>query len=207
MQPRHGPICHAGGFRLNRLEWRSMTSHSAELRLHPASSCDAIRRFGVWIEPSAYLPGWRIRFRIEGRTSSLRLPLPGIARRGDGLWQHTCFEAFLQADASDSYYEFNFAPSGEWAAYRFSGRRSDRSSPGMPAPSIFFQSTADDCELTAHMPVAALPELATASVVRAGLSAVIESEDRSLSWWALSHASDKPDFHDPSTFAIRVTTS
>ena len=156
MQPRGSLFRRAGGFRLNRLEWHSMTSHSAELRLHPTSSCDAIRRFGVWIEPSAHPPGWRIGFRIEGRTSSLRLPLPGIARRSDGLWQHTCFEAFLQADANDTYYEFNFAPSGEWAAYRFSGRRTDRSSPEMPAPSIFFQHAAGDCELTANIPVAAV---------------------------------------------------
>ena len=77
----------------------------------------------------------------------------------------------------------------------------------MPAPSIFFQHAAGDCELTANIPVAALTELARASVVRVGLSAVVESEDGSLSWWALTHAGDKPDFHDPSTFAIRVTTS
>ena len=184
-----------------------MTSHSAELKPHPASSCDAIRRIGVRIEPSEHLPGWRISFRIEGKTSSLRLPLPVSARRSDGLWQHTCFEAFLQADASDSYYEFNFAPSGEWAAYRFSGRRTDRSSPEMPAPAIHFQRAADSCELIADIPIPALPELASAAVVRAGLSAVVESEDGSLSWWALSHAGDEPDFHDPSTFAVRVTTS
>jgi hypothetical protein len=204
MQPRRSVFRRAGGFRLNRLEWQSMRSQSAELRLHPSSSCDAVRRFGVRIEPSAHLPGWRITFRIDGKMGGLRLPLPGIARRSDGLWQHTCFEAFFQADASDNYYEFNFAPSGDWAAYRFSGRRTGRSSPGMPAPSVSFQCTADDCELIADIPVAALPELAGASVVRAGLSAIIESEDGSLSWWAISHAGDKPDFHDPSTFAIRV---
>ncbi len=135
----------------------------------------------------------------------LRLPPPGSARRSDGLWQHTCFEAFLQADASDSYHEFNFAPSGDWAAYRFSGRRSERSLPGMSAPPITFIPSASVCELIAEIPIPELPELANASVVRTGLAAVIESEDGSLSWWALAHAGDKPDFHDPSTFMLRVT--
>ena len=140
MQPRGRIFRSVGGFGLNRLEWRSMTALSAELKPHPTSSCDAIRRFGVAIEPSALVPGLRIRFRIEGATARLRLPLPVSARRTDGLWQHTCFEAFLQADANDSYYEFNFAPSGEWAAYRFGGRRIDRTSPEMPALAIELQT-------------------------------------------------------------------
>ena len=204
MQPRRLQFHRAGGFRLNRLEWRSMTSHSAELRPHPTSSCDAIRRFEVRIEPSARAPGWQFSFRIEGATRHLRLPLPVSARRNDGLWQHTCFEAFLQADANDSYYEFNFAPSGDWAAYRFGGRRIDPTSPDMPAPPFVFQHSASGCELIADIPIQALPELAIATSVRAGLSAVVESEDGSLSWWALAHAGGEPDFHDPSTFVLRV---
>ena len=131
--------------------------------------------------------------------------MPGSARRTDGLWQHTCFEAFLKADASDNYYEFNFAPSGEWAAYRFGGRRIDPTSPDMPAPPFEFHHSASGCELIVDIPMQSLPDLATATSVRAGLSAVVESEDGRLSWWALAHADDKPDFHDPSTFVLRVT--
>ncbi len=182
-----------------------MKAQESTLRPHPTSSCDAIRRFGAAIDRAAHAPDWRISFRIEGATSRLRLPLPGSARRSDGLWQHTCFEAFLQADANDSYYEFNFAPSGEWAAYRFGGRRIDPTSPEMPAPPIVFKRSMAGCELIADVPIYALPELAAAPVVRAGLSAVVESEDGSFSWWALAHAGDKPDFHDPSTFVLRVT--
>ena len=151
------------------------------------------------------MTGLRIRYRIEGTTARLRLSLPGAARRTDGLWQHTCFEAFLKADASDNYYEFNFAPSGEWAAYRFGGRRIDPTSPQMPAHALAFKRSPEGCELIADIPIRALPDLATATGVRAGLSAVVESEDGSLSWWALAHAGDEPDFHDPSTFVLRVT--
>ena len=67
-----------------------------------------------------------------------------------------------------------------------------------------FQRSAGGCELIADIPIQALPDLATATSVRAGVSAVVESEDGSLSWWALAHAGDKPDFHDPSTFVLRV---
>jgi hypothetical protein len=33
---------------------------------------------------------------------------------------------------------------------------------------------------------------------------VIEAADGSLSYWALAHAGEKPDFHDPATFSMRV---
>jgi hypothetical protein len=58
--------------------------------------------------------------------------------------------------------------------------------------------------LTAGIPISALPELAGAPTIHAGLAAVIEAADESLSYWALAHAGEKPDFHDPVTFAMRV---
>ena len=41
----------------------------------------------------------------------------------DDLWQHTCFELFIGAKNDAEYYEFNFSPSGEWAAYEFRNYR------------------------------------------------------------------------------------
>jgi hypothetical protein len=181
-----------------------MKAISAELHSHPATPCDAIRRFGIAIDPADHPEELEIRFRIEGQMRRLRLPGPGFARRSDGLWQHSCFEAFLRADGSDSYYEFNFAPGGDWAAYRFGGRRRDRSSPEMPYPPFALERSADACELIAFIPIAALPELAGAAGIRAGLAAVIEAEDGTLSYWALAHGGAEPDFHDPSSFVLRI---
>jgi hypothetical protein len=181
-----------------------MTALNAELRAHPASLCAAIRRFRATVEPASWPRELAIRFRVEGDLTRLRLPLPALARRSDGLWQHTCFEAFLRADASDSYHEFNFAPSGDWAAYRFGGRRSDRSLPDMPAPRIALARHAEHCVLTADVAISTLPELAGARFIHAGLAAVIATEDEGLSYWALAHAGGQPDFHDPATFTMRV---
>jgi len=36
------------------------------------------------------------------------------------------------------------------------------------------------------------------------LSAVIEATDGSLSYWALEHPADKPDFHHPDSFALEL---
>ncbi len=181
-----------------------MSAITADLPPHPTTPAGAIRRISASIAAAAGGRALHVRYRVEGDLGRLRLALPGAARRLDELWQHSCFEAFLQPDASDSYYEFNFAPSGDWAAYRFAARRAERAAPNVPAPRIAFRRLADACELSAELPLAALPELAGAAVLHAGLTAVIEAEDGGLSYWALAHGGPRPDFHDPSTFTLQV---
>jgi hypothetical protein len=44
-------------------------------------------------------------------------------RRADELWRHTCCELFLAERGRAGYHEFNFAPSTEWAIYRFQAYR------------------------------------------------------------------------------------
>jgi len=182
-----------------------MPPASAALLPHPASSCGAIHRFIASMEIAAPPDELRISFRIDGAIDRLRLPESGTAVRRDGLWQHSCFEAFLRADASDSYHEFNFAPSGDWAAYRFESRREGRQSPAMPAPRTEFRRAAEIFELKAGIPLAALRDLAVAPFLQAGLAAVIEDGDGRLSYWALAHRAALADFHDPGTFTLRVT--
>lgn len=156
-------------------------------------------------EASARPQSIAFRFRIAGDVARLRLADPGFARRSDGLWQHSCFEAFLRADASEPYHEFNFAPSGDWAAYAFAARRGRRRSPALPAPAIESRRARDAFELIARVSIAGLPALAGAASIHAGLAAVIEDADGTLSYWALAHAGESPDFHDPATFTLRVT--
>src|ERR671912_1155675 len=87
----------------------------------PAAPAPAIR-----IEAEITRPAPRrlaLRYRVGGDLDAIELPPPGAPRRADGLWLHTCFELFLRAPAEAGYVECNFAPSGEWALYRFSDYR------------------------------------------------------------------------------------
>jgi hypothetical protein len=142
-------------------------------------------------------------FRLEGELSRLRIPSPRLHRRVDGLWRHTCFEAFVALTGTSAYREFNFAPSGEWAAYAFRDYRS-----GVPLlpegdPDITLRRTADALELDSVMAVASL--LTTEhETVRLGLSAVVEEESGALSYWALKHPTGKPDFHHRDCFALEL---
>jgi hypothetical protein len=63
-------------------------------------------------------------YLVTGRISDLRIPPAVAATRTDELWRHTCFEAFICNSPGPAYYEFNFAPSTQWAAYWFDCYRS-----------------------------------------------------------------------------------
>lgn len=65
---------------------------------------------------------WLVEYRVQG-AGDLVTPAPAPPRRADELWKATCFELFIRPEEGNGYYEFNFAPSGEWAAYRFGGYR------------------------------------------------------------------------------------
>jgi hypothetical protein len=172
-----------------------------KLVMHPASRSGAVQGVDVAIVRDA--PGaLRISWRLAGEIGRLRLPAAAPALRADGLWQHSCFEAFLRADDADSYHEFNFAPSRAWAAYRFAGRRAGRTLPFMTAPAMQTESAAGSFGLDVAIPLAELPDLARASTIHAGIAAIIEDERGTLSYWALAHAAPQPDFHDPATFTL-----
>jgi len=177
-------------------------SASAELIRHPAAGCEAIRRIAV--EASRAADALDISFRVEGDISLLAIPAAGAPQRSDGLWQHSCFEAFLQTGGNEAYLEFNFSPSGAWAAYRFSARRRGRESPVLTAPRTEVRRGPDWLAMTIQISLAAIAEFAHPAPLSAGLAAIIEDRHGALSWWALAHGAAAPDFHDPATFTLRL---
>src|SRR5215831_2753419 len=93
------------------------------LKLHPDSLCFAAIR--IEVEVARLSAGSLLLcYFVTGRINDLRMPPVVPAARADELWRHTCFEAFVRTSSGEAYYEFNFAPSTQWAAYRFSGYRS-----------------------------------------------------------------------------------
>lgn len=169
---------------------------SAALERHPASPCAALRGIEATVTRAAD-GGLQLAFRLEGDLERLRIPPPRAPRIAERLWQHTCCELFIAGAAGPAYHEFNFSPSGEWAAYRF-----ERYREGLPFeaadPKISVQHTATFLKLEArvvHPPPGDL---------RLGLSAVIEEIDGTLSYWALRHAPGKPDFHHRDAFALEL---
>ena len=129
------------------------------LRLHPDSLCAASARIEVEVaRPRA--GSLVLSYVVTGKIGDLRLPPVTASARADELWQHTCFEAFLRPSPGEAYYEFNFAPSTQWAAYRFDGYRSGMRVAGeIAAPRIEVQSGAERYALQAALELDALPNL------------------------------------------------
>lgn len=163
---------------------------------HPATPSAAAR--SITVQCKRGRDGLALRYVLDADVARVRIPAPRGAARADGLWRHTCFELFVAPAGSSAYREFNFSPSGEWAAYAFARYREG----GMPlecqGPRIVVRCARDALELDAA--VASLPE----GPLQVGLCAVVEEEGGALSYWALRHSPGKPDFHHAAAFALEL---
>jgi hypothetical protein len=143
-----------------------------------------------------------LSYVVAGTISDLRLPPVTAPARTDELWRHTCFEAFVRASRGPEYYELNFAPSTQWAAYRFSGYRSGmRVASEISAPRIEVQASAERYTLRAALELDRLSGLPRDAPWRLGLSALIEDASGRKSYWALAHPPGNADFHHADCFA------
>lgn len=170
------------------------------LKLHPASPCSAATHIDVDVA-RPHAGSLLLRYVVTGAIADLRMPPVVTAARADELWQHTCFETFVGTSADAAYYEFNFAPSTQWAAYRFGGYRSGRAATEIAAPRIDVQSAPERFTLQASLELDRLSGLPSGARWRLGLSAVIEEANGRISYWALAHPPGKADFHHSDCFS------
>ena len=145
-------------------------------------------------------------YELRGDLAQLRIPaaVPGTTPQGptDGLWRHTCMELFVGHTAPGPYLEFNLAPCGQWAAYRFSGYRAAMTPlTGIRPPRIELRTQADQLLLSADV---ALPAPFSTLGLRLGLTAVVEDGAGLLSYWALAHGGERPDFHRADSFGFEI---
>lgn len=171
-----------------------------ELKPHPDWPCPAVEQMEAEVQRPAHDVVW-VRFRVVGAIAQLRLPPGRSSARTDELWRTTCFEAFLRPPGQTGYLEFNFAPSGAWAAYAFDDYREGmRPLEPFAGPRVVAESGADQLVVQVEAQVAGLGD----GGWRLGLSAVLEGLDGARSYWAAAHPPGKPDFHHPDCFALEL---
>ena len=190
------------GLRPNPLaEPRLHPAIHAPLIAHPATPCPAVSAITVHVMPDQ-AGAIALRYVVTADPAAILLPRTAPSGPADGLWQHTCCEAFIAGQDSSAYGEFNFSPSGQWACYRFTSyRQRDLAFTAGAAPHTVAQPTADGFQLDATLPASLLP---SAHTLRIGLSVVIEASDGSKSYWALAHGAAQPDFHLRQSFALTL---
>jgi hypothetical protein len=146
-----------------------------------------------------------ISYAIHGDIARLVIPAPGPARIGWKLWRHTCCELFVRQKDAAAYHEFNFSPSGEWAAYAFTRYREGATLNAEELnPQVAIESTGTRLDLYALVDLARLPPAYAGAPLSVGLAVIIEEESGGLCYWALKHAPGKPDFHHPQAFALEL---
>ena len=175
------------------------------LKLHPDSPSFAATQ--IEVDVSRPRSGSLVLcYAVTGKIADLRLPPITSPTRAEELWQHTCFEAFVGSSRDETYYEFNFAPSTQWAAYQFDGyRRGMREASGVSPPAIEVQASPERFTLQAALELDQLSSLPRDARWRLGLSALIEGRSGRVSYWALAHPPGKPDFHHPDCFAYEFS--
>jgi hypothetical protein len=174
------------------------------LTCHHSTPCPVIRQFAVCVSRAAH-GELSLVYRVEGETARLRLPESRPPRRADELWRHTCFEAFIKAGKDAGYHELNFAPSGDWACYRFDAYRDGMAdAPVVHAPRLDLRQEARQLILEARLNLNDLSASLGDADLRLGLSAVMEAEDGDISFWALAHPPGRPDFHHAAGFALAL---
>ena len=138
---------------------------------------------------------WAVAPIVRGRAEN--------PQRRDELWRTTCAEIFVALDdepyVGGPYLEFNFSPTGDWAAYRFDATRTGMRPhvwQGDEAPRVSLTDSSEGFAMAVLLPLAALRAgshpVAYASVIETSVG---------LSYWALGHPTDRPDFHHPQSFA------
>jgi hypothetical protein len=119
--------------------------------------------------------------------------------RKTGLWKETCLEFFLAAKDSPQYWEVNLSPSGDWNVFRFSAYRE-----GMQEEATFtslpFRVERGEESFLVDVKIPLDGIISPETPLEVGISAVIKLRNNQMTYWALSHLGQKPDFHRRESF-------
>lgn len=178
------------------------TQQPLPLHPFPGEVAPADLRLVAWAgwRPADGGAGLALRWRLEGDLAALDLPATAASvERRDGLWQSSCFEAFLARRGDVAYRELNLSPAGHWNLYRLEGYRlglrPDAAMVHLPSRR---RQGPDWLELALELPAALLP--AGPGELQLAITAVLATKDGRGSHWALAHAGDAPDFHRRESF-------
>ncbi|SME97489.1 hypothetical protein [Pseudobacteriovorax antillogorgiicola] len=134
---------------------------------------------------------------IRGPVATLDWERPDDRRQAfiTDLWRGTCFELFFQAE-DGRYWEWNIAPHGAWACFSFSSYRTKTGDlRDIEHPRLQIQKVRDRWQIAIKL----CPTLPVKLCHRLGISSVLR-HGTTTEYFALSHPSSQPDFHDPRSF-------
>lgn len=143
-----------------------------------------------------------LEFVLIGELEKLLLsPIEEVGRRVIGLWESTCFECFILNNETLSYYEFNFSPEGHWNSFYFPKKKSPlKEAESFSGIKVRVSPSDQAYKINVSIDLYCfIPGFWKEGEMSFGLTSVVES-DKGLSYWAISHQDEKPNFHNFNTF-------
>jgi len=146
----------------------------------------------------------QVDFKLQGDLKAVAIPpLARRPARRQQLWESTCLECFVAAEASPAYREFNLSPSGDWNAYRFDDyRRGLREEKALPKLTVKIQREPGLLCLGAMIDLGGLG-LDRQTLVM-GVAAVVRTSGGRNTYWAAVHPGPEPDFHRREAFILKA---
>lgn len=147
-----------------------------------------------------------ISYKITGSLDELDLgDGTPVHERKIKLWEKTCFELFIK-NSKDQYIEFNFSPVFEWNCFFFN-KKGDPLSPWIKIDHIASDIllSKDIFHIIVEIKKDQFPPhfFDVKQDMSAGITSVIKNKLGHLSYWALSHEADRPNFHHFDSFKYK----
>jgi hypothetical protein len=121
------------------------------------------------------------------------------------LWEKTCFELFIKNE-NDQYVEFNFSPTFEWNCFYFNKKGDPlKEWDQIIMPAIDILLSREHFFMFVDIKKEFLPKgfFNPDSELSAGITSVIKDQEGTISYWALSHADTRPNFHHFDSFKYK----
>ena len=172
--------------------------------LQPFSSTESFPHLKITGNISRNANQLTICYNLGGDLKKIAISPPSNApSRKHELWEDTCFEFFLGIKDSQRYWELNLSPAGHWNVYRFDDYRQ-----GMEEETAFeklpfrIQNQIDALVLTLDVDLDKI--VSPNQAIEIGITTVIKNIDGNVSYWALTHRGEEPDFHLRDSFIVKL---
>lgn len=143
-----------------------------------------------------------ISYKLTGELDKVELGHTPRHERVIKLWEKTCFELFIKNERNE-YMEFNFSPVFEWNAFYFT-KKGDPLAEWKKINSVKLDilDSFEVFQLIAEIKKEDFPENFF-DKCQAGITSVIKEKNGNLSYWALSHEDQRPNFHHFDSFKYK----
>lgn len=145
-----------------------------------------------------------IDYRIIGNLDSINWPAPiPSPDRCHDLWQNTCFELFVSPKGKPCYWEVNVSPNGCWNVYRFAAYR-EKMLEELSIYALCYPGSQNDCGWDMSFRLETNGVIEDDCALEIGISTVLQHCLGDVQHWALCHPRLKADFHDRSSFTMKM---